>query len=116
MCAAAGFLVRTIQASTPSGSRPDLQAPEAIALLGGTFLGLVAAAVTTWNLLRPTRNPWRQGMLGMVAAFATLVVSLVTIPVDMTLGRTGLAGLVAAAAVGCVLIGRRLGRSGGMVR
>jgi hypothetical protein len=50
-------------------------------------------------------------MLAAVAALASLVVSLVTIPVDKLLGRAGLAGLVVLAGLGCLLIGRRLSRA-----
>jgi hypothetical protein len=104
------WLVRTLQAGQTVEPPKSMGDPSVIVLLGGTFLGLVAAATSTWILLRPVKSPYRQGMLGMVSAFGTMALSLITQPVDIHFGRTGLVVLVALAVLGCTLIGRRLSR------
>jgi len=105
------LLVRTVQGGMPASARVDLTSAPALVLLIGTFAGMVVAGIATGALLTPVRNPWRQAMLAAVAALASLVVSLVTIPVDKLLGRAGLASLVVLAGLGCLLIGRRLSRA-----
>jgi hypothetical protein len=80
---------------------PTLSSGPALVLLIGTFCGILLAGLATWHRLAPIRNPWRQTMLGMIAGLGSLVLSLITIPVDRGLGRTGLLGLAALAAAGC---------------
>ena len=53
-------------------------------------------------------RPWRQAMLALIAGMGSFAVSLVTLPIDRALGRPGLLGLAAVAALVCGLIGRRL--------
>ncbi|MGE0553887.1 MAG: hypothetical protein AB7R55_10705 [Gemmatimonadales bacterium] len=102
------ILVRTIQASQPPAQSIELSSGPSIALLGGTFVALTAAAVLTWRLLAPTRSPYRQGMLAMVAAFGTLLVSLLTMPIDRAFGRPGLAGLALVSLVASWRLIRRV--------
>lgn len=107
--------VRTLQAKgggpiSPAGAPPDLGSAAALVLLLGTLAGLFAAAIATWTLLAPLRNPWRQGMLGMVAAFGSFVLSLLAIPLDRWLGRPGLLGLAGLAFGAAALIGASLSR------
>lgn len=109
VAALATFVVRTLQASAPPAESLDLAGPPALVLLLGTLAALLVAAVTTWRLMAPAREPFRQGALAMVSAFATLVVSLVTMPVDRMLGRPGLLGLAAVALVLAGLARRRIG-------
>ena len=85
-------------------------APTLYVLLGGTFLGVLVAAATTWLALSPVRNAYRRVMFGTVSAFATVVVMLVTTPVHAFLGRPGLAGLAGVCLVGIGLLGRRVAR------
>jgi hypothetical protein len=74
---------------------------------------MVAAGVATWTLLAPIRNPWRQAMLAIIAGAGSFVLALVTIPLDRTLGRPGLIGLVAVCSAVCIALGRGLsGRRG----
>ena len=87
------WLLRTIQAATPAADTLDLGSAPAAVLFGGTVGGMVAAAAGTWHALRPVASTWRQGGLAMVAAFASLVVSVLAVPVDTWLGRWGVLGL-----------------------
>jgi hypothetical protein len=119
--AVATWVVRALQAGEPNPSAeavPQLDSPPAAVLFLGTLLGVLTAAVVTWTALAPLRNPWRQGMLGLVAAFASFALSLVAIPLDHWLGRPGILGLALLAFGAATLIGRRLpaarlGRDGG---
>src|SRR5512135_3362813 len=85
------WLVRTLQAGEPAGAVPDLAGAPAMVLLFGTMGAAVIAALATWRVLAPLRNPWRQGMLSIVVAFGSFVVSLLAIPLDRAFGRAGLA-------------------------
>lgn len=86
---------------------PALSSGPALVLLVGTLTGILAAGAATWMVLSPIRNPWRQGMLALIAGLSSFVLSLVTIPIDRRFGRAGLLGLAAFAAAGCFGIGRR---------
>ncbi len=79
---------------------PTLSSGPALVLLIGTFGGMLLAGLATWRRLAPIRNPWRQTMLGIIAGLGSLVLSLLTIPIDRGLGRPGLLGLAALAAAG----------------
>jgi hypothetical protein len=100
------FGVRTLVGQAPT-ERPLFASPPVMLLLGGTFLGLVLSGVATARLLAPIRNLWRQTMFGIVAAFASFALSLITIPIYQTLGRSGLL----AFAAGCALLALWIGRS-----
>jgi len=103
------WTVRGLQAGTgPPAQPPTLSSTPALVLLLGTLAGIVAAGISTWTLLAPIRNPWRQAMLALIAGLGSFVVSLLTIPVDRRFGRSGLLGLALAAGLVCMLIGRRL--------
>lgn len=109
VAALATFTVRTLQANAPPAESLDLAGPQALVLLLGTLAAMLAAAVTTWRLMAPARSPFRQGALAIVSAFATLVVSLVTMPIDRAFGRPGLLGLAVVALVLAGLGWRRIG-------
>ena len=97
--------------SPSAGDGPDLGAP-LVLLLAGTVGGLLLAAATTWGLLAPVGSAYRRGGLALVSAFATVVLMLVTIPLNLYLGRPGLVGLAllaALAALGLTRVARRLG-------
>lgn len=102
------WTVRTLQQGAPSPAAPALSSAPALVLLLGTLTGIVAAGFASWRLLSPIRNPWRQAMLALIAGLGSFALSLVTLPIDRALGRPGLLGLVAVAALACGLIGRRL--------
>ena len=96
--AVALWLLRTIQAGTPAPDTLDLGSAPAVLLFGGTAGGMLAAAAGTWQALRPIASTWRQGGLAMIASFASLVVSLLAIPVDTWFGHWGVLGLALAGA------------------
>jgi len=105
--------VRTLQAGAVAAGPPSLASGPALLLLAGTFGGILGAGAATWTALGPLRNPWRQAMLALIAALGSLVLSLVTLPIDRALGRPGLLGLAALAGVAALRAGRRVfGRVG----
>jgi hypothetical protein len=97
------WLLRMIQASTPAADTLDLGSAPAMLLFGGTVGGMLAGAAGTWRALRPVASTWRQGGLAMVTAFATLVVSLLAVPVDTSFGHWG---VLALAVLGAALAWR----------
>jgi hypothetical protein len=103
------FGVRTLVDGSPV-ERPEFGSPPVMLLLGGTFVGLLAAGIATGSVLTPIRNLWRQAMFGVVAAFASFALSLITIPVYQAFGRTGLLVLAAGFGLVCFGIGRSLAR------
>ncbi len=108
---AAVFVVTLLREHTPAVPSANLAAsPAAWVLLGGTLLGVLVAAATTWAALSPVHNPFRRAMFGTVSAFATVVAMLVTTPVHAFLGRPGLAGLAVLCVLGLLFLGRRLTR------
>ena len=105
------WLLRTIQAATPAADTLDLGSAPAVILFGGTVGGMVAGAAGTWRALRPVNSTWRQGGLAMVAAFASLVVSVLAVPADSWLGRWGVLGLALAGAALAWRLARAVARA-----
>ena len=105
------WTVRTLQLGRPPAQPPALDSPAVLILLLGTLAAIVAGGVATWKSLAPIRNPWRQGVLAMIAGVGAFVLSLVTWPIDRAFGRTGLLGLALAAAALALLLGRARARS-----
>ncbi|MGH7701821.1 MAG: hypothetical protein ACREMO_01915, partial [Gemmatimonadales bacterium] len=66
----------------------------------------LVAAGAAWTLMAPITSYFRRGALAILSGFATLVVSLVAVPVDRFLGRPGLAALAGGCALGCFLLSR----------
>ena len=93
-----------------AGPTPDLGAP-LVLLLAGTFAGLLLAGVVTWRLLA-IDSTYRRGGLALVSSFATVILMLVTMPLNQAAGRAGLLGLAAAAAGAGLLLARRARRLG----
>jgi hypothetical protein len=81
-------------------------------LFGGTFGGIVIAAVTAWWLLRPIQSTYRRGGLALVCGFATVLVMLITIPIHQLVGRSGLIALLITSALGSLLLAWRARRLG----
>jgi hypothetical protein len=104
---AAVGLVRSPAAATG----PDLGLPLAL-LLAGTLGGLLLAAVTTWHLLAQIESAYRRGGLALVSSFATVVLMLVTMPLNQWAGRAGLLALAGVAAGLGLLLARRARRLG----
>ena len=97
--------------SPTAGAEPDLGAPLAL-LLGGTLGGLLLAGLTTWHLLARIDSAYRRGGLALVSSFATVLLMLVTMPLNQLAGRAGLLGLAALATVAALLLARRARRLG----
>jgi hypothetical protein len=93
-------LVTWVVRGLPPVDPPTLTSGPALVLLLGTFGGILLAGWVTWRRLAPIGNPWRQTMLGIIAGLGSLVVSLITIPIDRGLGRPGLLGLAILATLG----------------
>jgi hypothetical protein len=96
-----------------AGADPDLGVPLAL-LLAGTLGGLLLAGVTTWHLLGRVESAYRRGGLAMVSSFATVVLMLVTMPLNQLAGRAGLLGLAALAAAAALVLARRARRLGAL--
>jgi hypothetical protein len=107
------WLIRTLQASDLTLAQPQrgFTARLLPVIILGTLGAIVAAGTATWSLLSPIDNPWRKAMLSVIAGAGSFVVALVTWPVDRSFGRPGLLALAGLAALGCLLIGRRLPRA-----
>jgi hypothetical protein len=105
--AAVLWVVRTIQASSPPESVPDPGGLPALLLMGGTFAGVLAGGMATWFLLAPFESLYRRGGLAMVAGFASLPLSLVSMPLDRAFGRAGLLALSAVAVLAFALLSAR---------
>ncbi len=101
--------VRTLQLSSPP-EPPQLGSAPGMLLVAGTFGGLLAGGTVAWSLMAPIGSLYRRGALSMVSGFGTLVVSLLTIPLDRSLGRAGLLLLAFACAAGCLWLGLRARR------
>jgi len=101
--------VRTLQLSSPP-EPPQLGSAPGMLLVAGTFGGLLAGGAVAWSLMAPIGSLYRRGALSMVGGFGTLVVSLLTIPLDRSLGRAGLLLLALACAAGCLWLGLRARR------
>ncbi|HUL70371.1 MAG TPA: hypothetical protein VLT17_09090 [Gemmatimonadales bacterium] len=101
--------VRTLQLSSPPES-PQLGSAPGVLLVAGTFGGLFMGGAVAFRLMAPIGSLYRRGALAMVSGFGTLVVSLVTIPLDRALGRTGLLFQALACALGCLWLARRARR------
>jgi hypothetical protein len=108
--AAMMWLVRTLQVSGAAPRAPTPSDPIATIILGGWMGGAFLGGLAAWSLLSPLRSAYRRGGLAMVAGFAGLLVAFVTAPVDSLFGRWGLLALAALAAVGFVMLARRIAR------
>jgi len=105
-----GFAVRTAQASTPPANGLDLSSLPARILLVGTAIAALAASLATWSIVARINNPWRQGMLAIIAGMGSFALALVTQPVDRLLGRGGLLGLAIIAGLTSAYLARRISR------
>lgn len=108
--AVVGLVVRTLQANRPEATALTLSDATALTLFLGTLVACLVAAIATWRVMAPTRNPYRQGMFAMVSCFASFIASLLAMAADRVAGRVGM-GLLALAAFGAASwIGRNLSR------
>ena len=87
--------------------------PRSSLLLAGTFGGLLLAGVVTWRLLARIDSAYRRGGLALVSSFATVILMLVTMPLNQAAGRAGLLGLRGGGRGGAgLLLARRARRLG----
>jgi hypothetical protein len=82
-------------------------------LFGGTLTGILIASGVAWRLLGPVTSAYRRGGLAMVSGFATVVLMLVCIPINQSLGRAGLLALLGSTGIMAALLARRAKRLGG---
>lgn len=72
-------------------------------ILGASaFLAFALAGMSGWHHTRRTRDAWRRGVTGAVAAFGSVLAALPTMIADRTAGWTGIAlylGVLCVAAV-----------------
>ena len=101
------WVVRSLLVGTPASDTPNLDSSAARILLLGTGAGMLFAATVCWRILSPLDSTYRQGGLSLVTAFASLVVSLTAVPVDLLLGRWGLLGLAAVTGLAALGLRRR---------
>ncbi|MFI5210661.1 MAG: hypothetical protein ACHQ2E_09470 [Gemmatimonadales bacterium] len=103
--------VRTMQLDNPVPPTPGTFGPTGVILAAATLGGPLAAAAAAFALMAPIGSYYRRGGLAMVGGFATVVVALVTMPVDQRFGRPGLLALAALCAVSCLLLALRARRA-----
>ncbi len=105
------WVVRQLQARLPAGDAPDLDTAAANLLLYGTVAVPFLAGLATFAALRPIGSAYRQGGLGMVAAFGSMLVAfLTTIPAERLAGPSGLLVLVLVSAIAARALLHRMAR------
>lgn len=104
------FLVRRIQAGQPAPAEPTTAGLVPNLILLGWVGGAILAAIIAWSLMQPIGSAYRRGGFAMVAAFATMVVALVTMPADAAFGPAGLLGLGGLAIAAALGLARRTRR------
>ncbi len=95
---------------TPDPPTATLASPAGVLLFVGSLSGLALAAGAALIALAPIKSWYRRGALAMVSAFATLVVSLISVPIHHFGGRLSLLALAAACVLGVVTLSPRLAR------
>ena len=105
---AAGVLVvRWLQVGG-SAIGPDVGAT----ILGASaFLAFALAGTSGWHHTRRTRDPWRRGVAGAVAAFGSVLAALPTMIADRTGGRIGIAVYLGVLCMASVWSHRLAGRA-----
>jgi hypothetical protein len=111
LMAVALWCVRTMQIADPTPPAPGTFGPAGLILVMATLGGPLVAALAAFALMAPIGSYYRRGGLAMVGGFATVVVALVTMPVDQRFGRPGLLVLAAACALACLLLALRARRA-----
>ena len=101
------WTVRTLQLGAPPATAVSLSSPPAVVLLAGTFGGILLAGAACWRMLKPIANPWRQGMLSVIAGLGSFTISLVTRPIDQHFGRSGLLLLAGISGLIAIVLARR---------
>lgn len=73
----------------------ETQDTGSLVLSAAVLLGLVVAAASGWLLSRGIEELWRRGVTATLAVFGSVMLALVSIPVDWLGGRVGLAAYAA---------------------
>jgi hypothetical protein len=108
--ATALYVVRGLQAGSPAPAAPVTTGLVPNLILTGWLGGAALAALCAWLLMRPIQSSYRRGAFAMVAAFAALVLALVTMPADALFGRGGLLSISLVGLAGGLLLARRAWR------
>jgi hypothetical protein len=90
---------------------PDVNQPAATVLLVGSLVTLFVPVLLAYYLLAPIGYAYRRFGLAMVSGFAAFLLSLVSVPLNETLGVPGLAGFFLAAVLGALLLFRSVRRA-----
>jgi hypothetical protein len=105
------WLVRTLQAGAPPTIAPDPLGPTGLLLLAGTLTGVLTGGIAAWTLMAPISSIYRRGGLSVVAGFATLLVSILDMPLDHYFGRGALLAFFVFCLASSVLLARRRQRN-----
>ena len=105
--AAALWGVRTLQLGMGPNAAAEPRSAAGNLLLLGSLGGVAVSVAATWVMLAGIGSTYRRGAFALVAAFATIMFSLVSIPVDAALGRAGLLLLAGVWLLGALWFGRR---------
>lgn len=103
------IVLRTLQRGVATRN-PDV---EFIVLSTSLVFGIILAVATTIVASRPIRDTWRRSVAGVMAVFATALLSAVTPLGEIAAGRVGLvvyAVLLALGAGYCIRFARRAAR------
>lgn len=110
---AAMFVLRTLQHRTTGAADAGADAERGAALvLVSVLVGLTIAVATGWTCSRPIADQWRQSVIGALSVFGASLLSLVCLPLDLVVGRIGLALYASLLLVGSVAAAAAARRSG----
>ncbi|GEM_PF-966539 len=105
------WVVRQLQTGMPASDSPNFESAATNLLLYGTVTVPFLAGLATFLSLRPIASAYRQGGLGMVAAFGSMLVAfLTTIPAEGLAGPAGLLILALLAALAARALLHRMAR------
>jgi hypothetical protein len=85
------FLLLGLRFRTGATSGPGVAEGAAFPLIvGGLFASMFLGGLVAWRLLAPVGSHFRRGVLAMIAAFATFIGAIVTVPIHFHFGTAGL--------------------------
>lgn len=97
-------VLRALQGATV---RTGSDSASFLVLTTSVMAGLVVAAATTLFVTRRIDDLWRRSVAAAIAVFCAFLLSGVSAPIDLTVGRPGLVGFAVVLLVTCVLLTRR---------
>lgn len=105
------WMVRSLQTGMPVSDTPNFDSAATNLLLYGTVTVPFLAGIATFVALRPIGSAYRQGGLGMVAAFGSMLAAfLTTIPAERLAGPAGLLVILLLAALAAWRLLARIAR------